>query len=85
MALLDPSVLFGLKHFNHQNPREVRKGILSMRKPASREMISASVELCETEVDIRSPNTSQVQTFQNVSQYEPNFCFACQFEKVHIH
>ena len=31
------------------NPRE-RAGIPSMRKPASREMISVSVELCETEV-----------------------------------
>ena len=37
------SVRYGMKYFNHQIPQ--RAGILSMR-----EMISASVELCETEV-----------------------------------
>ena len=43
------SVRYGMKYFNHQSQR-VREGIQSMRKPVSREMISASVELCETEV-----------------------------------
>ena len=40
-SLLGPPVLFF---------QRVRAGIPSMRKPASGEMISASVELCETEV-----------------------------------
>ena len=31
-----------------QNPNESRAGIPSMRKPAWRDMISASVELCAT-------------------------------------
>ena len=42
------SVRYGMKYFNHQIPQ--RAWILSTRKLASREMISASVELCETEV-----------------------------------
>ena len=43
------SVRCGMKYFNTKSQR-VRAGIPSVRKPASREMISASVELCETEV-----------------------------------
>ena len=38
-----------MKYFNHLSKRS-RPGIPSMRKPASREINSASVELCETEV-----------------------------------
>ena len=38
-----------VKDFYHRIP-ESESGIPSMRKPASREMISDSVELCETEV-----------------------------------
>ena len=41
-------VLGGMKKFYNQIPKI--KVIPSMRKPASREIISASVELCETEV-----------------------------------
>ena len=49
ISLLGPSVLFG----SEQNTSRIkfqrlRAGIPSMRKLASREMISASVELCET-------------------------------------
>ena len=43
------SIWWGMKYFNHQFQRS-RAGIPSMRKPASREIISASVELCESEV-----------------------------------
>ena len=42
-------VRYGMKYFNHQIPKS-KSGIPSMREPASREIISASVELCETEV-----------------------------------
>ena len=50
-CLLCPSVLFGAeRNASITKSQRVRAGIPSMRKPASREMISASVELCETEV-----------------------------------
>ena len=39
-------VPYGMEYFNHQIP----KSDSGMREPASREIISASVELCETEV-----------------------------------
>ena len=39
-----------MKYFNHQIPKIETAGIPSMRKPASREITSASEELCETEV-----------------------------------
>ena len=50
-------LLFGLfnlarctvKYFNHQSPERVRAGMPSIRNPASRDIISASVELCGTE------------------------------------
>ena len=42
-------VRFGMKYFNHQIPG-VRAGIPPMSKPGSREISSASVELCEAEV-----------------------------------
>ena len=44
------SVRYGMKSFNHQIPESESGNTVHMRKPASREMISASVELCETEV-----------------------------------
>ena len=51
LSLLGPSVLFGTEwNTSITKPQRVRAGTPSMRKPASREMISASVVLCETEV-----------------------------------
>ena len=45
------SILFGAEwNIPITKSQRVRAGIPSMRKPASREIISASVELCETEV-----------------------------------
>ena len=50
-ALLGPSVLFGTEwNTSIAKSQRVRTEIPSMRKPASREMISVSVELCETAV-----------------------------------
>ena len=50
-TLLGPSVLFvSERNTSITKTQRVRAGIPSMRKPASKEMISASVELCETEV-----------------------------------
>ena len=50
-SLLGPSVLFGTEwNTSITKSKRVRAGIPSMRKPASTEMMSASVELCETEV-----------------------------------
>ena len=50
-SLLGSSILFGTEwNTSITKPQRVRAGIPSMRKPASKEMISASVELCETEV-----------------------------------
>ena len=50
-SLMGPSVLLGTEwNTSMTKSQGVRPGIPSMRKPASREMISASVELCETEV-----------------------------------
>ena len=43
-------VRYGLNYLNHLIPERERAGIPSMRKPASREIIPDSVELCETEV-----------------------------------
>ena len=43
------SVRYGMEYFNHQIPKS-ETGIPSMHKLALREMFSASVELCETEV-----------------------------------
>ena len=49
-SLLGPSVLFGAEWSTSiTKSQRVRAGIPSIRKPASREMISASVKLCETE------------------------------------
>ena len=42
-------ILGALEHFYNQIPKS-RAGISSIRRPASRESIPASVELCETEV-----------------------------------
>ena len=39
-----------MEHFYDQIPKDQEAGIPSMHKPASREIISASAELCETEV-----------------------------------
>ena len=48
---LGPSVLFGAEwNTSITKSQRVRAGIPSMRQAASREMISASVELCDTEV-----------------------------------
>ena len=48
---MPPSVLFGAEwNISISKSQRVRAGIPSMRNPASIEMISASVELCETEV-----------------------------------
>ena len=45
------SILFGTeRNTSITTSQRVRAGIPSMRKPESTEMISASVELCETEV-----------------------------------
>ena len=43
-------VRYGMTFFNHQIPEIVRAGIPSILNPASKEMISDSGELCETEV-----------------------------------
>ena len=43
-------VWWRMKYFSHPISQRVRAGIPSMRKPASRDMISVSVEQCETEV-----------------------------------
>ena len=51
MTLLGPSVLFGTERNTPiTKSQRMRAGIPSMRKPAWREIISTSVELCETEV-----------------------------------
>ena len=50
LSLLGPFVLFGTEwNTSITKSQRVRAGIPSMRKPASRDMISAPVELCETE------------------------------------
>ena len=50
-SLLGPFVLFGTKwNTSTTKSQRMRAGIPSVRKAASREMISASVEPCETEV-----------------------------------
>ena len=50
-SLLGPSVLFGTEwNTSITKSQRSRQGIPSMRKPASREMISTPAELCETEV-----------------------------------
>ena len=50
-SLLGPSVLFGSEwNTSITKSQRSRAGIPSMRKPASRKITSASVELCETEV-----------------------------------
>ena len=50
-SLLGPSVLFGTEwNTSITNSQGVTAGIPSIRKTASREMISASAELCEAEV-----------------------------------
>ena len=50
-SLLGPSVLFGSEQNTSRiKSQRLRAGIPSMRKLASREMISASVELCETAI-----------------------------------
>ena len=43
-------VRYGMQYFIITKSQRVRAGIPSMRKPASREINSASVELCETEI-----------------------------------
>ena len=50
-SLLGPTVLFVTKlNISIIKSQRERAGTPSMRRPASKEMISASVELCETEV-----------------------------------
>ena len=49
-SLLGPSVLFGMKNFNHQIPVSESGNTVHAYTCNEREMISASVELCETEV-----------------------------------
>ena len=50
-SLLGPSVLFGTEwNTSITKSQRVRAGIPSMRKPASKERTSDSVELCEAEV-----------------------------------
>ena len=75
-SLLGSSVRFGTEWSTSiTNSQRVRAGIPSMRKLASREVIAASVELCETEVCFFAHPTSWHKRVTSENAQDPSWCW----------